>query len=225
MNISRRKAVLLGLTLTFGGVVVAPVVASAHVPVIEVSCETGINVDLSKYSGTDHVTIWKDGNVIVDTDFIGSFSFHRGFTKTVSHTWRVKVAAGNERSPDVSGTVAACREIPSTTTVVPTTAVTTTTAAPTTTTAATTTTVAATTTSVASSTTVASPTTTVVSATTAPTTTIVATTVATTSSVPKTSVPLPATGTPAENSALIALGLLVLGGGSLFVVRRSRRAS
>lgn len=109
---------------------------SAHQAVIAVSCETGINVDLSHYSGTDHVTIWKDERVIVDTDFHGSFSFHRGFTRTVSHTWRVKVDALPEHSPDQSGRVPACAT-PDTTTSSPASSTTT---APTTTVAASTTT-------------------------------------------------------------------------------------
>lgn len=105
-----------GITIGVGVIAAAPQLTSAHVPDIEVSCATGINVTLSRYSGTDHVTIWKDDTVIADTDFTGSYDFHRGFTRTTSHTWRVKVSAGNENSPDVSGTVDACAEATTTTT-------------------------------------------------------------------------------------------------------------
>lgn len=108
------KLVIAGSLITPAAAIVLPDIASAHTANIEVSCQTGINVDLTNYHGTDHVTIWKDDNVIADADFSVEYHFHRGFTRTTSHTWRVKVAAGDEKSPDVSGTVPACVEVTTT---------------------------------------------------------------------------------------------------------------
>lgn len=179
--------------------------ASAHQATIAVSCQTGINVDLSHYSGTDHVTIWKDDKTIADTDFHGSFTFHSGFIRTVAHTWRVKVDALPELSPDQAGAVAAC-EVPATTTV----ADSTTTTQPASTTSSTT----STTTTVAASTSTATP------ATLAP---------AGLPSVPPTNTPptakLPATGmSGAAIDQILAVGMvLVFGGYCLLRMRKPRR--
>jgi hypothetical protein len=99
---------LAAASLTIGTLAL-PGTVFAHVPKISVSCEAGINVDLTKYHGTDHVKIRLDGVLIVDTDFNGEFHFHQPIgDQTKSHRWLVKVIAGDEASPRESGTTKPC---------------------------------------------------------------------------------------------------------------------
>lgn len=101
---------LAAASLTIGTLAL-PAVASAHTATIQVSCQTGINVDLVNYHGTDHIKIRLDTVLIVDSDFHGEFHFHTPIgDQTKSHTWRVKVIAGDEASPYEYGTVKPCAE-------------------------------------------------------------------------------------------------------------------
>lgn len=114
--------------------------ASAHSYDITASCQGGLYVSLTGYNHNSHnVDVWVDNQHLVNTTFKSSFGYAKSFDKTKPHTWHVVVVAPGEKSPDLSGKVAACQEETTTTTVAPTT----TTEAPTTTVAVTTTTVEA----------------------------------------------------------------------------------
>lgn len=147
MNHLNRLAKATGAATALAVLALA-VPAAAHQATIGVDCQTGINVTLTHYSGTDHVSVWEDGKALVDNAaFHGLYTFHADLDQSVAHSWRVKVDALPENSPDQSGQIGPCIVIPTTTsTTEPATTTTTMLAATTTTAAATSTTAAATTT-------------------------------------------------------------------------------
>lgn len=112
------KATAVALVILTGLTIATPVLA--HKALITATCQEGLDVNLSSYSKTDHHILVKiDGEVLVDTTFQQSFSFHRDFNQTVDHTWRVNVDALPDKSPHVHGTVLSCIEATTTTTSTP----------------------------------------------------------------------------------------------------------
>lgn len=108
---------LLAVPAVIAAVLAVAGAVSAHDFDIGATCDAGLHVTLNHYSGTDNVTVWVDGHRVTDTTFSGTYTLHLDFDRTVAHTWRVKVDALPEHSPDRHGTVDAC--VTATTTTVP----------------------------------------------------------------------------------------------------------
>ncbi len=73
--------------------------ASAHTAPIGASCEAGLSVALTDYSGdgVNTVRVWIDGTARATTSFGASTSARYSFgDPTVSHTWRVSVTAWDD---------------------------------------------------------------------------------------------------------------------------------
>lgn len=100
---------LLAVPAAIAAVLAVAGVAHAHSFDIGATCETGLHVTLAHYAGPgDSVTVWIDGHRVTDTPFEHTYTLHLDFDRTAAHTWRVKVDALPEKSPDRHGTADAC---------------------------------------------------------------------------------------------------------------------
>ncbi|GAA3687977.1 hypothetical protein GCM10022267_88400 [Lentzea roselyniae] len=182
--------------------------AYAHVPVVSATCvdeKTELVVDLRSYSGKGRnlLTVTGDGAQLVKTEFATEYSLKREFDGRLDHTFMVKVEAWDD--PDATKGWAFEKKLEVVKCVRPT---------PTTTTPTTTTTPAM-------------PTTTTTKPSTSTPTSPPATMTTTSAAVPPVKVetpatPLAATGASPLWTVLAGVGLIGLGAGVVFAMRRKR---